>query len=297
MLGNQHVVPILMRPGSKRVREASSAPEASADMYDAVPVESFGEALLRGMGFDPDKHKTKPVWHDKPRDNLLGLGAKALLPHEKMIVTGKGKSKGTSRPLGGASAGSVTSSTTLPSSAAEGDDRAEAAGEVQDGAPAERSPANAAGVSSAGGPAAQDEKRRRIAAAGASGASNGSQAKNGRNHVWASRGLVVRIVGKAGQLREFFGLEAVVLEADEASGLCRIKARKGDTSHTLPGVGIADLETRVSRACSAVRIVRGAHRGKTTDLVRRDVQRGIALVRLGGEETELQLDDVCQFMA
>eukprot|EP00438_Fugacium_kawagutii_P026606 Skav213732 [mRNA] locus=scaffold2563:323198:323881:+ [translate_table: standard] len=48
--------------------------------------QAFGLALLRGMGYDPDKHKTKPIWHDKPRDNLLGLGAKALLPSEKMAL-------------------------------------------------------------------------------------------------------------------------------------------------------------------------------------------------------------------
>lgn len=30
-----------------------------------VTQQAFGLALLRGMGYDPDKHKTKPIWHDK----------------------------------------------------------------------------------------------------------------------------------------------------------------------------------------------------------------------------------------
>merc|ERR1711972_164314 len=76
------IAPILMREGSKRAREGM-APEASKDMFDNVPVEAFGEALLRGMGYDPAKHTTKPVFRDKLRDTHLGLGAKALLPSEK----------------------------------------------------------------------------------------------------------------------------------------------------------------------------------------------------------------------
>ena len=30
-------------------------------------LQAFGLALLRGMGYDPEKHKTKPIWHEKPR--------------------------------------------------------------------------------------------------------------------------------------------------------------------------------------------------------------------------------------
>lgn len=71
--------PILMREESKKAREGNAAPEASKDMFDRVPVEGFGEALLRGMGFDPERHKTKPVFNDKPRDNQLGLGAQVRL--------------------------------------------------------------------------------------------------------------------------------------------------------------------------------------------------------------------------
>ncbi|CAE8605201.1 unnamed protein product, partial [Polarella glacialis] len=92
--------PILMRAGSKRAREGGgdSAYDMTRDGYEKVPVEAFGEALLRGMGYDPEKHKVKPVYHEKPRDQLLGLGAKALLPSEKLKGKGAGK-KGAPEPL------------------------------------------------------------------------------------------------------------------------------------------------------------------------------------------------------
>lgn len=77
------VAPILMRETSRKAREGGAA-DVSKDAYERVPVEALGLALLRGMGYDPDKHKTKPIWHEKPRDNLLGLGAQPLLPSEKI---------------------------------------------------------------------------------------------------------------------------------------------------------------------------------------------------------------------
>jgi hypothetical protein len=51
------------------------APDVHSEVYDAVPVEAFGAALLRGMGWtgdvDPDDVGAAP----QPRHKLLGLGA------------------------------------------------------------------------------------------------------------------------------------------------------------------------------------------------------------------------------
>ena len=88
------VAPILMREKSRRAREGGAA-DVAKDAYEKVPVEAFGLALLRGMGYDPEKHKTKPIWHEKPRDNLLGLGAQPLLPSEKMALKRPKEEKGT----------------------------------------------------------------------------------------------------------------------------------------------------------------------------------------------------------
>lgn len=218
------VKPILMREGSKRIRE-TTAPEASRDMFERVPVEAFGEALLRGMGFDPAKHSTKPVWYDKPRDNLLGLGAKALLPHEKAKTKAK---------AGGAQGASSIAGETLAQTA---------------------SPGETAAVELAPSPPAS-------ARDGAGAISDGPQTKHrrtGDQKVWPTRGLVVRVIGRRPPAREIYGAEAVVLEVDQATGCCRIKARVSGKSQVVPGVKMVDLETRVSRDCKEVRVVKGSH--------------------------------------
>merc|ERR1719478_695341 len=104
-------VPILMKEASKKAREGS-APEATKEMFENVSVESFGEAMLRGMGYDPKVHTTKPVFRDKLRDNCLGLGAKALLPGEKAIIAGKKKAKAPAASGGGVAAASSVAAAT-----------------------------------------------------------------------------------------------------------------------------------------------------------------------------------------
>merc|ERR1719198_2377660 len=101
-----------MKNGSKKTREAQGRePEATKEMFENVPVESFGEAMLRGMGFDPNVHKTKPIFRDKLRDNCLGLGAKALLPGEKAIIAGKKKAAAPKAVAGVASASGIAAAT------------------------------------------------------------------------------------------------------------------------------------------------------------------------------------------
>jgi len=247
------VAPILMREGSRRAREGS-APEASKDMFEKVPVESFGEAMLRGMGYDPNKHTTKPVYNDKQRDTHLGLGAKPLLPHEKAPQK-PAKASGSAAKAAGNPAAKATASRAAASQA--GGDAA-AAGKAVEG---ERA-----------------AKRARVADA------------------WPSRGLVVRVVGGEPRLKDFFGVEAVVLEVDARALTCRIKARLGGQSHVLQDVPVQSVETRVGRDCKEVRLVRGPQKGTVAKLLHRDVQRGVARVKLRDAEEELPLDDVCQFM-
>jgi hypothetical protein len=234
-----NVVPILMREGSKKARNGE-APEGSKDMFDRVAVEGFGEALLRGMGFNPDDHKTTPIFHDKPRDGLLGLGAKALLPHEKVAAA--------KRKASGNSGGTAVAS-----------DNAAAVREAEP----------------------QDGKRRRA-------------------EVWASRGLIVRVVGKDGHLHDFYGVDAVVRKVDDAAGTCTLGARPardpdGQTQQ-LPGVRMSEIETRVRRDCENLRVVSGQHRGAVAKVLKRDAKRGTVLVKIEGTELELEFGDVCEFM-
>lgn len=255
-------VPILMNANSKKVRDGN-APETTREQFENVPVESFGEAMLRGMGYDPSMHKTKPIFRDKLRDNCLGLGAKALLPGEKAQIKGKGKK---APPK---AAGSVAKASGIAAAEMEAEEPAEA--------------------SAASSEPPQKKARTDDADCEVVAESTG---------VWASRGLVVKVISKEGQLRDFFGAEAVVLKIDEAQSLCRIKARPngGDKSQQLEGVRIQDIETRVSRDCQKVRIVRGLQKGTVAKLLKRDAARGKAVLSIEGAETEMSLDDVCQFM-
>ncbi|RKF60640.1 Pre-mRNA-splicing factor SPP2 [Erysiphe neolycopersici] len=64
-------------------RAIASAPEPSTlEDYERVPVEEFGSALLRGMGWNGEK--VGGMRKVKPRQNLLGLGAKELKEAEEL---------------------------------------------------------------------------------------------------------------------------------------------------------------------------------------------------------------------
>lgn len=225
-------------------------------MFARVAVEGFGEALLRGMGFNPEEHKTKAIFHEKPRDGLLGLGAKALLPHEKLAAQ---KRKAAEAQEANRKPGSATDTS------AKADEESSAAAD------------NAAAVSEE----PQDGKRR-------------------RTEVWASRGLLVTVVGNDGQLRGFCSVEAVVLKVDDAAGTCNIKARPASDpdglSRVLEGVRMSELETRVGRDCKEVRVVRGQHRGAVAKILKRDANPGVVLVKIEGVECEMNLGDVCKFI-
>ncbi|KAH7409004.1 DExH-box splicing factor binding site-domain-containing protein [Cadophora sp. MPI-SDFR-AT-0126] len=57
----------------------ASAPDPSSlEDYERVPVEEFGAALLRGMGWKGEKNVDTKKRDVKRRQNLLGLGAKEL---------------------------------------------------------------------------------------------------------------------------------------------------------------------------------------------------------------------------
>ncbi|CAE7633250.1 gpkow [Symbiodinium sp. CCMP2592] len=225
----REVAPILMRENSKKAREGG-AEDVTRDSYERVPVEAFGLALLRGMGYDPEKHKTKPIYHDKQRDNLLGLGASPLLPSEKKPPPGKRK----------------------------------------------------------GPDAAAAEKRARPDSAGES-----------QGDIWPCRGLVVRITSRAAELKDFVGVDGVVLEVDPERQRCKVKARSAAAkkSQVLPDIRIADLEPRVSGQCQEVQIIRGPKKGEVAKLIKRDVNSGEVEVEINGSNQTMPMQSVCQFMA
>jgi hypothetical protein len=78
-------------------RDFHNAPnESTLEDYEAMPIEEFGAALLRGMGWDGKPRGTK-VRQVKRRPNLLGLGAKELKGEEDLGAWNQ-KGKGKQRP-------------------------------------------------------------------------------------------------------------------------------------------------------------------------------------------------------
>lgn len=67
-------------------RAIASAPDVSTlEDYERIPVEEFGAALLRGMGWKgPSADGKSSVKEVKRRQNLLGLGAKELKDAEEL---------------------------------------------------------------------------------------------------------------------------------------------------------------------------------------------------------------------
>ncbi|KFH43234.1 Pre-mRNA-splicing factor-like protein [Hapsidospora chrysogenum ATCC 11550] len=74
--------------------------DSTLDDYEAMPVEEFGAALLRGMGWDGKKRGTTRHREVKRRPNGLGLGAKELKDAEDLGAwnQGGGGAKKRSRP-------------------------------------------------------------------------------------------------------------------------------------------------------------------------------------------------------
>ncbi|KAG9040313.1 hypothetical protein FS837_000807 [Tulasnella sp. UAMH 9824] len=59
-------------------RDMAELPDtATLEDYARVPVEQFGMAMLRGMGWKPPKDEEDELWIPAERPALLGLGAKA----------------------------------------------------------------------------------------------------------------------------------------------------------------------------------------------------------------------------
>lgn len=62
---------------------AAAGAESTLDDYEAMPVEEFGAALLRGMGWNGELRGPKPK-EARRRANRLGLGAKELKESEDL---------------------------------------------------------------------------------------------------------------------------------------------------------------------------------------------------------------------
>ena len=77
--GPELVIPTPLTEQEAYKAAVASAPDPSSlEDYERIPVEEFGAALLRGMGWKGEKNADTKKRDVKRRQNLLGLGAKEL---------------------------------------------------------------------------------------------------------------------------------------------------------------------------------------------------------------------------
>ncbi|KAM4068163.1 g-patch domain-containing protein [Hirsutella rhossiliensis] len=77
------IQPPLNEDDAYRRDAAAAGAESTLDDYEAMPVEEFGAALLRGMGWNGEPRGPKPK-EARRRANRLGLGAKELKESEDL---------------------------------------------------------------------------------------------------------------------------------------------------------------------------------------------------------------------
>ncbi|KAG4278167.1 hypothetical protein FPRO04_06849 [Fusarium proliferatum] len=84
LLGNKEEDKKIIHPSEEDTyrHDVQGAAETTLDDYEAMPVEEFGAALLRGLGWDGKTHDT--VKEVKRRPNQLGLGGTELKGEENL---------------------------------------------------------------------------------------------------------------------------------------------------------------------------------------------------------------------
>lgn len=303
--------PILMRNekfwenrkigGSERdhiKREMEDLPETNNKMFDKVAIESFGEAMLRGMGYDPKVHTTKPVSFQQ-RDQKLGLGAKALTPWEKAQAAAKVQRKKEDEKAQKAKELNELNGEDKPTTE---DSQAEKNGESKEVKTEVKKESAAARVAAMLGSSASSKRVKEEVKVEVKKELDEPAQKKPRigdaEQSWVSTGLVVRLVSKRDDaLRTTFGAEGVVIGAGKVAGQWRVKVRKGPgEGKILENVIPGDLETRVSAKCQEARVVRGPKVGQVVQVRERDANRGVAIVKIGGEKSEIALDKICEFV-
>lgn len=272
-------------------REMEEMPEARTKMYENVAIENFGEAMLRGMGYDPKVHTTKPVSFQQ-RDQKLGLGAKALTPWEKAQAAAKVQRKKEEAKA------EAAKELNADDAKKEEESTNEKNGEAKEARSEVKKEGGAARVAAMMAASASSKRVKEEVKVEVKEEIDEPSQKKARIESWVSTGLVVRLVSKRDDaLRATFGAEGVVIGAGKVAGQWRVKVRRGPgEGKILENVIPGDLETRVSAKCQEARVVRGPKVGQVVQVRERDANRGMAVVKIGGEKSEIALDKICEFV-
>ncbi|XP_020859803.1 G-patch domain and KOW motifs-containing protein [Phascolarctos cinereus] len=300
-------IPLLARAG-----DAAEAPESVGADYEAVPVEAYGLAMLRGMGWRPGEgigRTFKQVV--KPRENPLrpkglGLGASLAPPAgppgpsqpggreaEEPVGLAPGRAvqvlAGPHRGRYGKVQGLDPDNARAVVKLAPAGPIATLSEHVLRPVPAQEyeRQARAPGYPEPGRRGAPEKKRRKQ-----------SPAEERRAPHWLRRDLRVRFVDRRHREGRYYNTKMTiedVLSPDTC--VCRT-----DEGRLLEGLREDMLETLIPKEEKArVMVVLGPHRGQVGRLLGRDKEKSRALVQLLQEEAEgtvlqLDYDAVCQYV-
>eukprot|EP00397_Hematodinium_sp_SG-2012_P033558 GEMP01035871.1.p1 GENE.GEMP01035871.1~~GEMP01035871.1.p1 ORF type:complete len:403 (-),score=100.84 GEMP01035871.1:749-1957(-) len=263
------------------LREEAILPEAAKDQFETVPVEHFGMALMRGMGYNPKKDTNKPILLAR-REGMAGLGAVGLLPGENAKKNDvKGKAPPSPSPAQPATSSSGPPRILL--GFAQKSESVPAAVSFPDASTTQPSSSPTAPSPSS----TQDHSQRTLG-----DDDKGGHAVTSRHATsWVTRGLLVKIARKG----EWFGCKAVALKEDK--GRVRLKVRKGDgPSEVLEDVSDKYLETVVGRDTKKVRVVEGQMLGEEGKVILREVEMNRVTVKIRGREERFKLEEVCEYI-
>ncbi|XP_068953354.1 G-patch domain and KOW motifs-containing protein [Petaurus breviceps papuanus] len=284
--------------------EAAAAPEAVGADYEAVPVEAYGLAMLRGMGWKPGEgigRTFKQVV--TPRENALrpkglGLGASLAPPSGPPAGHRDGESQQEPEAAGLAPGGAV-----LVLSGPHRGLYGQVQGLDPDNARAVVKLAPAGLVATLSEhvlrPVPRRELERRAAPAEKKGRKRPRppaepQEQQPAPH-WLRRDLRVRCVDRRLHGGRYYRAKMTVEDVvGPDTCVCRT-----DEGRLLEGLRERMLETLIPREDKAwVMVVLGPHRGRLGRLLTRDTERARALVQLQEGDAVLQLDyeAVCQYV-
>ncbi|KAL6071835.1 Pre-mRNA-splicing factor SPP2 [Balamuthia mandrillaris] len=296
--------------------------EADLSSYERVPVEEFGTALLRGMGWSPgapigltNKRVVKPVEYVS-RPHRLGLGA---TPKPSKNKSGKDGSTDAKKQRSFKEALLPGSIVLIASGSYDGMyarvvsllDADKVCVQLVDKQEVRVSPEHLTLVDTAqlerGHPAlsltkhsirsptkrqASEQKQRTHKS---SSSSSSSPSSSSSRNIWVSPNIVVRIVSKSFGEGKYYRQKAKVI--DVISGdLCTVSLLS--SGQLLEGIKQRMLETVLPAVEGPVIVVQGPHRGETGKLLERRLSQDRAVVQLDSDLAihDYRLDDISYYV-
>jgi hypothetical protein len=252
--------------------------DPTSEAYKKIPVSEFGKAMLRGMGWTgPDDNESEWMQKEqeklrKPRENLLGLGAKSTVQKKK-----EEEAKRKAHEVSGND--KTLTAVTNKSKSDLKDDKGDSSGIP--GSNFDKSE--------------QRSAKKRRTDNGDSTSSHKSKKSDKQSDkkttFWLRAGIQVRIVSKkvAGSSND--GKKANVLDV-QVNGICTLSLHSD--GKVIDGVKQKYLETVIPSTGKQCMVVKGAYSGQTGRLHEKDKEKETVVIELNDEMeyVVLKMDDV-----